>query len=531
MAATVIPEDSEGTNAAERAVIAALASQLPEDAVVLPNRHLTVRGQDREADVIVVLPEHGMVVIEVKGGNVDYYDGAFRTGSGRPIRPVEQAQDFKHDLFRWLRKHPRFSGQPVRGAHHVVLPNATLPPEFHATECARDAVSDATDMGKLGERLRAQLDAMAEPPPLSQARAQWLTEALVGPSVPQIDLAAQTRAALTASEAQCDLLTAQQFAILDTTREMRRIHISGGAGTGKTFLALKAAENAIREGKRVALLCYSKGLATWLQRHIEEFQRHVTPTPGGFVGTFHALGIHWGARDMDSQRLSPQDWEVSLPQEMARYVRQPTAKKFDTIIVDEAQDFGAVWWETAELALTDPDNGRLIICSDIGQRVFPRGTVPNAGFAYLRLDENLRNSRQIAAACADFEELPTTPRGPDGVAVKWVRSSPEMAVRNANHEVDLLLRNGYAPKDIMVLTTYAKHPTQRQRQAERDKKSYWHSFWGNEVFYSTVLGAKGLERPVVVLAVNGFRDREHARQCQYVGMSRARDLLVVCGQR
>ena len=32
-----------------------------------------------------------------------------------------------------------------------------------------------------------------------------------------------------------------------------------------------------------------------------------------------------------------------------------------------------------------------------------------------------------------------------------------------------------------------------------------------------------------MLAVNGFRDEERAREMLYVGLSRARDLLVVCG--
>ena len=45
---------------------------------------------------------------------------------------------------------------------------------------------------------------------------------------------------------------------------------------------------------------------------------------------------------------------------------------------------------------------------------------------------------------------------------------------------------------------------------------YWASFWDDEpAFYGTVLGFKGLERPVVALAVDGFRDkrRSPARSC------------------
>jgi ATP-dependent exoDNAse (exonuclease V) alpha subunit len=46
-----------------------------------------------------------------------------------------------------------------------------------------------------------------------------------------------------------------------------------------------------------------------------------------------------------------------------------------------------------------------------------------------------------------------------------------------------------------------------------------------------VLGFKGLERSVAVLAVNGFRDLERAREMLYVGLSRAQSLLVVVGER
>ncbi|MDX6298568.1 MAG: hypothetical protein QOI51_2425, partial [Nocardioidaceae bacterium] len=48
-------------------------------------------------------------------------------------------------------------------------------------------------------------------------------------------------------------------------------------------------------------------------------------------------------------------------------------------------------------------------------------------------------------------------------------------------------------------------------------------------FYGHVLGFKGLERSVVVLAVNESELRERAKERLYVGISRARDELVVCG--
>ena len=49
------------------------------------------------------------------------------------------------------------------------------------------------------------------------------------------------------------------------------------------------------------------------------------------------------------------------------------------------------------------------------------------------------------------------------------------------------------------------------------------------MFYGHVLGFKGLERSVAVLAVNGFKDVERAKEMLYVGLSRGRSLLVVVG--
>ncbi len=68
---------------------------------------------------------------------------------------------------------------------------------------------------------------------------------------------------------------------------------------------------------------------------------------------------------------------------------------------------------------------------------------------------------------------------------------------------------------------------ERQRAGQDD---YWTGFYDDSgVFYGHILGFKGLERPAVVLAVNRFWVDERAREKLYVGLSRARDLLVVCG--
>ena len=64
--------------------------------------------------------------------------------------------------------------------------------------------------------------------------------------------------------------------------------------------------------------------------------------------------------------------------------------------------------------------------------------------------------------------------------------------------------------------------------ARRLNRKYWDSFWdADQFFYGHVLGFKGLERRAVVLVVNDKGAFERSRERLYVGLSRARDQLVV----
>lgn len=117
----------------------------------------------------------------------------------------------------------------------------------------------------------------------------------------------------------------------------------------------------------------------------------------------------------------------------------------------------------------------------------------------------------------------------DGPAVRFEACDYDQALERADDVVDELLEQGWKPSDIAVLATGGRHPEQSNRQAD-GPAAYWASFWDDEqVFYGHVLGFKGLERSVIVLAVNERAGRERAKERLYVGLSRARNLLVVCG--
>jgi hypothetical protein len=320
-------------------------------------------------------------------------------------------------------------------------------------------------------------------------------------------------------------LTCDQADVLDRLVYLPRVEIRGGAGSGKTWLAVEKARRLTDEGKRVALMCYSRGLAEFLVRRVGTLRRRERPA---YVGTFHNLGIGWGVApgsDDDSAY-----WEEFLPTQMVSLAQAlPEAERFDAIIIDEAQDFAESWWSAVLASLRDPESGCLYVFADEGQRVFTRQGRRTVDLVPIPLDENLRNTKQIAGTFSSLAPSQMRIRGQSGVPVRFVPCATEDAVEVADDEAVALLEGGWPNEAVALLTTGSRHPVQAERQLA-GQDVYWSSFWDNEdLFYGHVLGFKGLERPAVVLAVNGFRDEARAREMLYVGLSRARDLLVVCG--
>ena len=68
-------------------------------------------------------------------------------------------------------------------------------------------------------------------------------------------------------------LTTDQYEKIDMLEENPRIIISGGAGTGKTLLAINEAKRLASLDNKVLFLCYSKILAGWIQTKFETIEQ------------------------------------------------------------------------------------------------------------------------------------------------------------------------------------------------------------------------------------------------------------------
>jgi superfamily I DNA/RNA helicase len=275
----------------------------------------------------------------------------------------------------------------------------------------------------------------------------------------------------------------------------------------------------------VALICYSRGLAAYLTRLAASLPKRERPR---YVGEFLGLGQMWGAAAPSGDDTDY--WERRLPAEMLTLAGGlARAEKFDAVVVDEGQDFAANWWPVVTASLRDEESGGIYVFSDAGQRLFARGARPPFALTPLTLTENLRNTKQVAASFNPLAPRKMRFRGGDGPEVRLIACRADEALDIADDAIDELLDSGWRTSDVALLTTGSRHPEQAARQAV-GQGAYWESFWDDEqVFYGHVLGFKGLERPAIVLAVNESVPNDRARERLYVGLSRARDELVVCG--
>ncbi|MDP5226708.1 MULTISPECIES: NERD domain-containing protein [Arthrobacter] len=538
-----VPEEplfGEGRDA-ERRVWATLLRQLPDDVVVCHSVQVRDGAAEHEIDLLVLWPGVGIACLEVKGGRVSVDGGqwlqADRNGKHRIASPVAQAQSAMHGFLNMVSQR---LGTPLtsRIIYLGAFPYTAVAPGWEMAGTPRALILDEAELAgdALAERIRGAIHAEAKghsslAPPYAERLEQFIAGGL--PDDDGAAFASGDPSASSEAEDAQERLTEKQQLLLTATRSLKHVRFVGGAGSGKTWLAVEKARRLAKAGKRVGLFCYNKGLGQHLARQVARW-RHRKPV---FTGEFHAFALQQGVPAGVGQEY----FDAEMPRRLSELgVWADPADKFDAIVVDEAQDLAPSWWEALLSWVKEPARAEVYAFMDDRQDVYRRwdgADVAAVGdqvvtFAPIHVDENLRNSRRIAESFACFAGEGFTPRTDTGLPVRIVACAAGGEIGAADDLVDPLLEEGWAANQIALLTTKHRHPVHQEAYDGGDAAvaEYWRDFHdGRKVFYGHVLGIKGLERSVVILCMDGFKDMDRARELLYVGMSRARSLLVLVG--
>jgi len=521
--------------------------------------------RDREGDFVVLHPSYGLLVIEVKGGKIIHDERGWcqvLPDTTKRLRkdPIAQAVAFKHCLIKILRRDvlwEELNKERMLARHALFFPDVRNTSVIRSPAVEQEVVGGYADLANLEAWVELAYGFGTSEEswcPLETRGVACVREILFRPFTADPILGFKLRDA----EEKRLCLTREQIRVVKTADRSDRCVVVGGAGTGKTVLALRQAQDFARGERRTLLLGYNRPLVDALRHENcriiqdgkikpEHLRTCTFDSLCGWVLDRHVSDRERYLREAaEDHRGSDRD-EVLRPVAMEYALDEsPLAERFEAVVIDEAQDFNGHHWAALRSILEQAD--KVLVFHDANQKVHRlMGPLPPpiSKWQSLPLTRNCRNTDPI------FQGVYLNYLGPpdvessmlEGPAVKMVvgptlRKQADLIAHECHH---LICKEGVGAADIAVLIvgSLSKSKSESEFESERIAKASLsrafkkagvtfvegHYGTAGSVLLDTVRKFKGLEAEVVFLWATG--DRPPKPELLYVGMSRSKYLLVV----
>ncbi|MBW4511478.1 MAG: AAA family ATPase [Scytonematopsis contorta HA4267-MV1] len=440
--AEIIPDKLPARASAGEEKLFSVLKKLPDYCVV----YYEAIVEDRYPDFIVILPDMGLLVIEVKG----WYPKNILGGDSNSVRiqetqgivtynhPVRQARDYMLSLMDRCRSHNygqhllKSEGEHQNKfifpfAHLAILSNATakqlkehsrgdLTEIFPSSKVAtRDILLNWGDENLTADELYRSIKAYFNPswefPWLSSKQVDTV-RAIIHPEIQlmsNLSLAKKPEIPEESSFAEIPNVV-PDIKVLDLRQENNARNIGDGhriiygvAGSGKTVILVAKARllSAQKPDAQILMLCYNVTLSTYLSNAVGDCKN---------VKVKHFDG--WAKANGCVRHQGEQNEELGNRFLEVLENGCSDTHRYDTILIDEAQDFADSWFKCILEAMQEPNDGDLIIVGDGNQSLYRKTKVPwsNIGiqakgrtiYKKFDLDKNYRNSREIVELAAVF---------------------------------------------------------------------------------------------------------------------------------
>lgn len=462
----------------------------------------------------VILSKNGLFVIEVKGGQVSRDDSGIWSVMDRFLRrhrkhesPFEQASTGLFSLLDSINE--KFQGQNLGKmtiGYGVLFPDCTF--DISSVEWAPEMIIDQRGIisSNLFKHSFQRLERYWRGK--SSNSYQLSTEdfnSLVNFLRPKFDLAESIGHRVGEIEQLMVTMTKQQYEKLDAIENNQRIICTGGAGTGKTFIALEVSKRLSEQGKKTLFVCKSPILSIYLGSRVD---------PKVHVKSFMEID---------------------------------TNHSYDAVVVDEGQD--ALNFE--DLGLIERvlkggfEKGTWRIFLDKNNQCGLDGRFEEAALEMLNLynpvqvtlSRNCRNTEPIvnAVRLLTASDIGTATAG-TGPEVKYLYFENEQdAVQKLEKEIARLLESEVALGDITLLSSnsfensIASHVDLKLKKRMQElNPSNARAFPFHNISFSSVSNFKGLEGRfifIIDLTLQYFQNTDMA--AMYVAMTRARAGLTI----
>jgi len=573
--ATMIPEkplfDEVRKSSAEGKVFE-LFKNAPgtDDWIVLHSYRDISDNVNTEIDFVVLAPKLGIFGIEVKGGTIrrergDWYSMDRYVREHKINDPFKQAEKGIRDL---MNNYINKMWKDLAFGYGVMFPDTKF--KITGREVAPWQIFDKQNNNDVvGFIKRLSENAHYKRP--NQMDVMQIAKLLRGDINPELnDL-------IEIAEKGLIRLTEKQKGVLDALELNERIVVEGSAGTGKTILAIEAAKRAAKQGKKIAIFCYNTLIAEWIKEEVKsEINIMVNTIHDFMISHIKSSGVSFAYEGRNfledweiikttgknwTQESEPWPkgmynkkvfWENEIPQKMISTLRDNPIE-FDKIILDEAQDLikGDYLDVIDKLLKGGLSEGAWIAFADFHQDVIRRECTPDDARSIIKrkgypthcsLSENCRNTIEIGKQIEMLMEFDLKYKFED-IACPEVRFElwPEnrkdlQAGRLAMILKELIDKNGIDRKEIVILLAQTNIEVNSEsllsESARSQLKGFTFSPYGTEkpgeIAFTSSGKFKGMESPVVILMdVDSYTGNDGVKNLMYVGLSRARSLLIV----
>ena len=507
-----------------------------------------------EIDFFVLAPGLGLFALEVKGGRVSRKEGIWQftdkygKTSQKERGPFDQAWDGVHSLVRDIKLKVDSNNRHLKNLFFGI---GVMFPDIEYTVSGSDEeqwqvfdVRDESNVFNYITRLstgaaKKYKEKFGRPVSVSNYMSVDDVNYIAGILRGDFDRAVTLGIQITSAEKDMLELTEEQYKCIDQLDDNPRCLIRGGAGTGKTFIAVQEAIKAKANGKKVALFCYNNNLGRWLSLCF--------PNPDlrpDFIGTFHKFLIetltnHGTECNIPNEEASLQVFYRDTLPELATTVLKKSLNKFDILIIDEAQDLIN---EKYLCVLDSIVSGGLVrgkwrMFGDFSMQAIYAGSLDldsmialleeKTSFIKFRLTINCRNTKPICEEiCTVTGYIPPSEiwMKVDGPHVNYFTyDNEDDGGKCLSGIIEDLIGNGISSNKITILS-----PVKREKsmvgKVEKFKIVNYNPEKNDTLSFSTIQGYKGLENTIIILVDIASLSDE---QLMYIAFSRATAGLYV----
>ena len=485
--------------------------------------------EDSECDFLIFNPDYGFLCVEVKGGTgMRVEDGVWylvdhdseRKLKRSPYDQAEQSMRFFKDYYE-DEVEAQFTGVygcAVAYPNYIINSPITISSPMETTidlSAMNDLQKRVTEIFRYFRNQRRGASSFLSPD--SQKK-------FISVVNKRIALSISAGALIQDKERELLEINRTQDTVIDLLAHYPKAFIVGGAGTGKTWIAVKKITRCVQGGGRALYLCYNKALA-----------ENVTAIVADNRADCHNIDSFAYAL-LREKALSAS--ERNGCKEYSNLIGDlPDQKRYDLVVVDEGQDFTEDWAFCANLMLKD--GGSLYVFYDESQNIFKRDFgekffIDGPPFV---LRYNIRNTANIYRYAQEQTNL-----GLDTIANQIEGVEPDcrkftrraQAVSFIDSVINKLVnKEGVAPHKIVVLSNRKKENSILSEIAVVGGHSLSDeriSPDADSIAYRTVQGFKGLESDVIIYINHTYKNEpktDSVRATLYTAHTRARFYLYV----